>query len=76
MDHPSNPNHPTPFHVRSDGWMGASLTQTADRTVDPGHPLRLRYALYVHAGKPPLADLEKRWSDFAKTPLPDLTAKK
>ena len=24
FDHPSNPNYPTYFHVRNDGWMGAS----------------------------------------------------
>jgi hypothetical protein len=76
MDHPANPNHPTIFHVRSDGWMGASLTQAAERLIEPGRPLRLRYALYVHAGKPPLDDLEKRWADFTKTTLPDLNAKK
>src|SRR4051794_39249715 len=29
MDHPANPNHPTVFHVRADGWMGSSLTQSA-----------------------------------------------
>src|SRR5205823_2801627 len=26
LDHPGNPNHPTVFHVRDDGWMGASVT--------------------------------------------------
>ena len=25
FDHPANPNHPTYFHVRSDGWMGSSF---------------------------------------------------
>ncbi|MDB5318914.1 MAG: hypothetical protein JWN40_545 [Phycisphaerales bacterium] len=72
MDHPANPNHPTVFHVRSDGWMGASLTHAADRMVEPGKPLRLRYALFVHAGKPPIEELERRWGDFAKSALPDL----
>ncbi len=76
MDHPANPNHPTIFHVRSDGWMGASLTQQADRLIEPEKPLRLRYALYVHAGKPPIEELAKRWETFAKTDLPDLNAPK
>lgn len=31
MDHPSNPNHPSVFHARDDGWMGASLTFDAPR---------------------------------------------
>jgi len=26
MNHPSNPQNPTAFHVRGDGWMGACLT--------------------------------------------------
>jgi hypothetical protein len=76
LDHPANPNHPTVFHVRGDGWMGASLTHTADRTIDPGKPLRLRYGLYVHAGKLAIPDLENRWAEFAKTELPDLVPKK
>jgi hypothetical protein len=76
MDHPQNPNHPTVFHVRSDGWMGASLTYAGDRTIEPDQPLRLRYALYVHAGKPAIEDLEKRWTDFAKIALPDLNPPK
>jgi hypothetical protein len=76
MDHPANPNHPTVFHVRGDGWMGASLTHEAERVIEPGKPLRLRYGLYVHAGKPAVDELEKRWGEFAKAPLPDLNAKK
>jgi hypothetical protein len=72
MDHPGNPNHPTIFHVRPDGWMGTSLTQAGQRTVEPGKPLRVRYCLYVHSGKPTLEDLDKRWNEFAKTELPDL----
>ena len=72
MDHPQNPNHPTVFHVRSDGWMGTSLTYAADRTIGPDKPLRLRYALYVHAGKPAIDALEQRWAEFSKTELTDL----
>ena len=67
MDHPSNPNHPTVFHVRDDGWMGPSLTFDADRVIEPGKPLELRYGLYVHAGVPPAEVLEARWKDFAAT---------
>jgi hypothetical protein len=67
MDHPSNPNHPTVFHVRGDGWMGASLTFDGPRAIEPGKPLTLRYGLYVHAGKPGLEQLEARWKEFAKT---------
>jgi len=66
MDHPSNPSHPTFFHVRNDGWMGASLTYDADRTIEPGKPMVLRYGLYVHAGKPPRDRINGRWEAFSK----------
>jgi hypothetical protein len=72
MDHPANPNHPTVFHVRSDGWMGSSLTQAAERVIEPGKPLRVRYGLFVHSGKPAVEELERRWAEFAKTAMPDL----
>ena len=48
MDHPSNPNHPATFHVRNDGWMGASLTFDGPLTISTNQPLKLKYACYVH----------------------------
>jgi hypothetical protein len=72
MDHAANPNHPAVFHVRDDGWMGASLTFAEPRVLKPGKPLRLRYGLYIHSGVPPAADLEQRWKEFAGWPLPEL----
>jgi hypothetical protein len=72
LDHPSNPNHPSVFHVRDDGWMGTSLTFDGPRKIEPGQPLRLRYGLYVHAGQPSVEALERRWSGFAKTQVVDL----
>src|SRR5688572_109483 len=72
MDHPSNPNQPTFFHVRDDGWMGASLTYTNAHVFKPGAPLRLRYGLYVHAGVPDAATIRRQWETFAKAPLPAL----
>ncbi|MCX7887987.1 MAG: PmoA family protein, partial [Verrucomicrobiae bacterium] len=67
MDHPSNPNHPTFFHVRDDGWMGASLTYDAPRTLAPGKPLQLRYGLYIHGGMPTPEQLQQRWLEFSRT---------
>lgn len=69
MDHPENPNHPTFFHVRDDGWMGTSLTFKKPRVLERNQPLHLRYGLYVHSGRPPLADLNQRWRLFAAQPL-------
>lgn len=74
MDHPSNPNHPTVFHVRDDGWMGTSLTFDAPRTIEPGTPLKLRYGLWMHSGVPEPAQIEQEFAEFSKIgdllPLP------
>jgi hypothetical protein len=76
LDHPRNPNHPSFFHVRNDGWMGAALTFDGPRTIMPGQPLRLRYGLYVHGATPTVATLEACWASFAKTAVDDLAPKK
>jgi hypothetical protein len=76
FDHPANPNHPSVFHVRNDGWMGTSLSFAAPRLLAPGESLRLRYGLYVHAGQPPVEQINRRWDAFAKTTIDDLTTKK
>jgi len=76
MDHPSNPNHPTVFHVRVDGWMGTALTFDGPRTLEPGKPLQLRYGFYVHAGKPPVVALQKQWEEFARTKPYEFKVKK
>jgi hypothetical protein len=68
MDHPSNPNHPTYFHVRNDGWMGTSLTYDAPRVVHRTHPLKLRYGLYIHRGSPKPKAIEKSWRAFSDLP--------
>lgn len=72
LDHPANPNHPTFFHVREDGWMGASLTLDQPRTIEPDRMLRLRYGLYVHGGVPLPAAIERQWEQFAKTTIEEL----
>lgn len=73
MDHPANPNHPAPFHVRNDGWMGACLTLEKPVTVEPGKPLRLRYGLWIHSGAPDVPAIDSQWRAFSKTELPAMT---
>ena len=73
LDHPQNPNHPSVFHVRDDGWMGAALTHEAPRTIVPGQPLKLRYGLWVHAGIPAAAAIDEQFAEFAK--IGDVPAK-
>jgi len=67
MDHPSDPGHPNGFHVRSDGWMGSSLTLSNALVIQPGQPLLLCYGLHIHSGKPPLEKLQQRWEEYART---------
>jgi len=72
MDHPGNPGHPTPFHVRNDGWMGICLTLRGAMKIEPGKPLRLRYGLWAHEGLPTGPQSESRWEVFARGPLPSM----
>lgn len=50
FDHPSNPGHPSAWHVREDGWMGASVCFAGPRTTTQQEPLTLRYLLHTHRG--------------------------
>jgi hypothetical protein len=67
FDHPDNPNFPSHFHVRNDGWMGASLTFDGPRAITPDKPLRLRYGLYIHSGMKPKEAIEAKWQQFTTT---------
>jgi len=66
FDHPMNPGHPSPFHVRADGWMGAMLSMDRDFVATKKDPLKLRYGVYVHAGAPTDGALEGQWDEFVK----------
>jgi hypothetical protein len=50
FDHPHNPRYPTHWHVRDDGWMGASFCMLEGHSITSARPLVLRYLLYAHAG--------------------------
>ena len=69
FDHPDNPNYPSYFHVRNDGWMGASLTFDGPRKIEPAKPLHLRYGLYVHSYMQSLDDIEVQWKKFTEIDL-------
>ena len=76
FDHPNNPNHPTYFHVRNDGWMGASLTYDAERSLEPSKPLALRYGLWIHSGVPNRAAIDDAFTRFTQVgPPPKQDAK-
>ena len=65
FDHSDNPNFPTHFQVRNDGWMGASLTFDSPSQVGPGPALRLRYGLYVDYGMREEEVINAKWKFFA-----------
>ena len=50
FDHPANPRYPTKWHVRQDGWMGASFCMDGPFVLTRKQPLRLRYLLHAHGG--------------------------
>jgi hypothetical protein len=68
FDHPANANHPTKWHVREDGWMGASVCLDGPVTTTTKSPLVLRYLLHAHAG--PVS------AERATTALKDFAARK
>lgn len=76
MDHPENTGHPTPFHVRNDGWMGACLTIDKPIVIPPDKPLRLRYGLWVHPSIPDGPAIERQWQSFIRQPLASMEMKK
>jgi len=66
FDHPDNPNFPTYFHVRNDGWMGASLTFDGPRKIQPNEPLHLRYGIYIHSDMKAKDAIEAKWKRFTE----------
>ncbi len=68
FDHPDNPNFPACFHVRNDGWMGATLTFDGPREIQPDKPLQLRYGLYIHSDMKSSEAIEAEWRRFVKIP--------
>lgn len=50
LDHPSNPNSPTMWHCRDDGWAGAAVSGMGDVTIPAGGSLSLRYRVVLHRG--------------------------
>jgi hypothetical protein len=68
FDHPSNPGYPTHWHVREDGWMGASACLAAPLEITQERPLVLRYLLHAHRGAASSAVSEPIAAGFAATP--------
>ncbi|MCE9531902.1 MAG: PmoA family protein, partial [Planctomycetes bacterium] len=67
FDHPANPGHPTKWHVREDGWMGASTCMDGPVLTTRKLPLMLRYLLHAHKGKIDAERAEKVLKEFGET---------
>lgn len=65
FDHPGNVSFPTPYHVRNDGWMGASFSKAQARTIPAGESLELRYRLYAHGPGASPERIEQHWKRWA-----------
>lgn len=72
MNHPANPQNPTAFHVRNDGWMCACLSPDGKIEVSETARLRLRYGLWAHDGIATQEQSESVWKRFVAMPLADL----
>lgn len=68
LDHPDNPNHPTVWHCRNDGWACASFNAKRPHTIRPGEPLRLRYRVLLHRGNAAEGAVASRYAEFAARP--------
>lgn len=68
FDHPENPRYPTLWHVRQDGWMGASFCLEKGDSIARGSPLRLRYLLYAHRNGSNAAAADAIQEEFARRP--------
>ncbi|HSU65849.1 MAG TPA: PmoA family protein [Tepidisphaeraceae bacterium] len=64
LDNPANPNHPTMFHCRNDGWACASFTGEASFTLVPDKPLHLRYRILLHRGNAADAHVDRFFSGY------------
>ena len=68
FDHPNNPRHPTPWHVRDDGWMSAAFCLNQGYELRKERALRLRYGFHVHGGDGDAKRAEERAAEFAAAP--------
>lgn len=68
IDHPQNPGYPNHWHVREDGWVGASLCMKRGYQIGSDAPMTIRYLLHVHAGPGDAARSAKVVSEFASRP--------
>ena len=68
MDHPDNPDHPTQWHCRNDGWAGASFNLNKSWIILPGTPLKLKYRVHLHKYDALGGEVARRYEEYALKP--------
>lgn len=68
FDHPENISYPSNWHVREDGWMGASVSRDGAITINRDEPLTLRYLLHVRSGPLDVKQANEVAEKFAARP--------
>ena len=69
FDHPANPTYPSKWHVREDGWMGASACRDQSIIIERMEPLRLRYLLHIHSENVDIKQAEQLAANWHKLPM-------
>ncbi|MBI2948168.1 MAG: PmoA family protein [Verrucomicrobia bacterium] len=69
FDHPDNPNFPTGWHCRNDGWAGAAFNMEAPYTLEPGATLRLRYRILLHGQDAMRGGVAQRYEEYRARPV-------
>ena len=76
FDHPSNPRHPTNWHVRHYGLLSANIFGLHDfdkaanpegagaMKLEPGKPTSFRYLIVIHTGDAESAKLKEKYAQY------------
>lgn len=64
FDHSSNNSYPSKWHVRDDGWMGASICRDGPVMLTRDSPTRWRYLLHAHRGPVDIAAAQQIAAQF------------
>lgn len=72
FDHPENPNHPTGWHCRNDGWAGAALNMDRPIAIPSAETLRLRYRILLHRHNAAQGGVARNYEAYRARPAIDL----
>jgi hypothetical protein len=68
FDHPDNLSYPSKWHVRDDGWMGASICRDQPVMLTNQKSTTWRYLLHAHSGAVDLDKANEITSQFKARP--------